>query len=74
MVLTMLGVLQSLINGLGYISVSKSSDSSLSVVLGLSCVEEVTIVTLVYILNNAVSHQGYGFKSTCQLLRLQCFF
>ena len=71
-ILTVLGVIDSLLNGLGFIKVV--GNSSLSVLrLGtcaISVVEEVTLVSLVYVVNNSESLLGYGFEYVRQLLRL----
>ena len=72
LLLTVLGVIDSLLNGLGFIKVV--GNSSLSVLrLGncaISVVEEVTLVSLVYVVNNSESLLGYGFEHVCELLRL----
>ena len=58
-------MIESLLNGLGFIRVVRSSSLSLIRMLDLSCVsavEEVTLVSLVYMVNNSVYSLGYGFK------------
>jgi hypothetical protein len=64
-VLSVTGVLESLLNGLGYVRVI--CESSLLVMLrvsslGLSVIEEVTSVYLVYYVNNGVSIVIYGLS------------
>jgi hypothetical protein len=56
-------VIDSLLNGLGFIRVSDSSVLSLSRLSTsiVSVVEEVTLVSLVYVVNNCSSVLGYGF-------------
>jgi hypothetical protein len=70
--LAVLGVIDSLLNGLGFVKVA--GDSSIAVFRNRSCcmsvVEEVTVVSLVYVSNNSSSVLGYGFEHFRQLLRL----
>jgi hypothetical protein len=62
-----LGVVDSLLNGLGFIKVAGSSSLSLLRLSNsaVSVVEEVTLVSLVYVVNNSESILGYGFEHVC---------
>jgi hypothetical protein len=64
-----IGVIESLLNGLGYVRVTTTSDIKLFR-SHLSCVEEVSFVCLTYVVNSAVYTLGYGFDYVRWLLRL----
>jgi hypothetical protein len=67
--LTVLGVIDSLLNGLGFVKIVGSNSSVLfRFQLGRSVVEEVTSVSLVYVVNNSSSVLGYGFEHVRKLL------
>ena len=71
--LTLIGVVESLINGLGYVRTIVTGGVSLLRACGeVSSVEEVTTVNMVYMMNNSNNPLGYGFADFIQLLGLCC--